>query len=212
MPKSDSSSNLTINCSPFPLKLPFTQDTVRWVFMISNSVRSDRYINQLPPSPFVCINYLLVYKNSNKNQSPEVTFACKIWFVIIPKNFTLYLINLTDFLIMKNQNVTSITDYDPLSFFAGTLDECLSKFTWGGHLFSRTISFPFRHLLPISSLCTGHLSLTSNDDDFVFSLIHKIHVISMTWSLWLNEMFEQDITLMVIFDQLLHPSLVKLIA
>ena len=65
-------------------------------FMISDSVRSHRFISRL--------------------QSPEITFTCKIEIVMIPKKFLLYLSDLTDFLILKNSNISK--DHERLIFLS----------------------------------------------------------------------------------------------
>ena len=44
--------------------------------------------------------------NSNKGQSPEITFSVRIEILMIPENYILFLSGLTDFLIVKNPNVS----------------------------------------------------------------------------------------------------------
>ena len=67
------------------------------VFTISNFVRSDRSKSQLLFPAFAATKYLLIYSDSSKGQSTEITFTCKIYIL-----YLFYLSDLISYPIVKN--------------------------------------------------------------------------------------------------------------
>ena len=74
-------------------------------FKISNSAWSVRSRSVLLLSATTGMKYLLRFTRSSKGQSPSININCNIWVVNIAKNCILYLIYLTDLLIVKTPNI-----------------------------------------------------------------------------------------------------------